>query len=81
MNESLHHFYIIKYHMLQRTLRTFGRLYAFSTSEPSKTADLGGVLKAEEKLYEVPIHLRPYDSQKYQVLSEKIKINTGYALL
>jgi hypothetical protein len=67
--------------MLQRTFRSFARLYAFSTTEPNKTADLGGVLKAEEKLYEVPIHLRPYDAQKYQVLSDKIKINTGYALM
>jgi NADH dehydrogenase (ubiquinone) 1 alpha subcomplex subunit 5 len=37
------------------------------------------MIKEEEE--EVPIHLRPYDSSKYEVPSAKIKYNTGYAFL
>jgi hypothetical protein len=51
--------------MLQRTLRSFRRLYTFTTTEPNKADNLGGILKAEEKLYQTPIHLRPYDAKKY----------------
>jgi hypothetical protein len=34
---------------------------------------------AENK--EIPVHLRPYDKEKFEVPSTKIKFATGYALL
>ncbi|EGR29849.1 hypothetical protein IMG5_147480 [Ichthyophthirius multifiliis] len=39
------------------------------------------IQKAEIKKDEVPVHLRPYDRQKYEVPSTKLKYSSGYALL
>lgn len=63
--------------------RVFGRLIlckqnvgvirlGFSSSQIEKVA---------EKVEEVPIHLRPYNKEKFEVPSTKIKYSTGYALL
>ena len=36
---------------------------------------------AEAKMEQVPIHLKPYNKAKYEVPAQKIKRNSGYALI
>lgn len=47
-----------------------GKLMSFFTTQ----------IKVSENK-EIPVHLRPYDKEKYEVPSTKIKFATGYALL
>jgi hypothetical protein len=51
----------------------------YFAEEVSKEAEKqkSNVLKEEEKKYEIPVHLRPYDKAKYEVPSTKIKHNPG----
>ena len=67
--------------IVRRLTASLRRVFAFSTNtEPTRNQTVSA-LKEEEKKYETPIHLRPYDATKYEVLSDKIKLNTGYALM
>lgn len=51
---------------------------AFSSEVP-KDAEQGksNILKEQEKKFDVPVHLRPYDAKKYEVTSNKLKPNPG----
>ena len=55
----------------------------YFAEEVSKEAEKqkSNVLKEEEKKYEIPVHLRPYDKAKYEVPSTKIKHNPGFAMM
>lgn len=56
---------------ISKAISTIGR-YGFC-SQVSKVSG--------EKVEEVPVHLRPYNKEKYEVPSTKIKYTTGYAFL
>ncbi|KAL4450392.1 hypothetical protein ABPG74_009098 [Tetrahymena malaccensis] len=59
--------------LLRNTRQTFGVVRnGFSSTQ---------IEKAAEKSEDVPIHLRPYNKEKYEVPSTKLKYSTGYALL
>ena len=38
---------------------------------------VSNILKEEEKSYKSPVYTRPYDKTKYEVPSNKLKVNSG----
>lgn len=60
--------------LLSNTKQSFGVLRrGFTTTSQ--------IEKVVEKGEDVPVHLRPYNKEKYEVPSTKLKYSTGYALL
>lgn len=71
--------------MLRSVTRLFPRrlpVCRYFSEEVPKGADKekSSALKEEEKKFEIPIHLRPYDKAKYAVPSTKLKRNPGICL-
>lgn len=67
--------------MFRLATRLFSRrvsLRYFATEVPKDAEkQKSSVLQEEEKKYEIPVHLRPYDKYKYEVPSTKLKRNPG----
>lgn len=55
------------------------QLFRFCANKDQlETRDAGFLTEAQQKKDdEVPVHLRPYDKQKYEVISPTIKRNSG----
>ena len=64
--------------MLGRLSR--GLVRSFCSNKPLQQTGSSAITEPNRS-NEIPIHLRPYDKKKYEVLMDKIKLNSGKFLL
>ena len=64
--------------MLGRLSR--GLVRSFCSNKPLQQTGSSAITEPN-KSNEIPVHLRPYDKKKYEVLMDKIKLNSGNSVL